>query len=184
MYFEIVNSRVFSDDYGHQVNFSPFDKAMELIEGPLHKLYGDKMSTEVVLITPYLRQHDAYSLAFQALREDGWTDEMLPVLYMADKVSGREFEHVLVDVVVTEERHMGADPMRRAKSNEVCRVLFTRPRNALWIVGGEFKETSTTYSLGKTDSEGNRLPDLAIVYYHNGFKSDGGCVCDQRGNSA
>lgn len=157
-YFELPgpNLRRSSESGGSRANMANFLTVMNLIKGPLRKVYQHKMNDSVALITPYARQRRMYISAFARLRLLGWSEKELPLVTTVDSAAGVERDHVILDYVVTSKTHGGLGFMRL--KDRAC-VAFTRARKVLWIVGSDFFDPKLPAKANPSSSQDKSAPE-------------------------
>ena len=109
---------------------------LEVVSGMLEILrtfYGPNMSKNVGLVTPYTEQVRQYKALFLSMRRKGWRGDELPTLTTIDGSPGREWNHVILDIV-----NINADSgaLGFLRNNRRVNVALTRAKEILWIVGG------------------------------------------------
>ena len=95
--------------------------------------YGLSMTSKIGIITPYTEQAKQYKALFLAMRREGWRSEEIPALITVDSSQGREWQHIIFDIVNTDAEGGGLGFLR---DNRRANIALTRAKEVIWIVGG------------------------------------------------
>lgn len=106
--------------------------------------YGETMSKNVAIITPYRRQAEEYRSSQFHLRQASLSDNgepmkstAMPTIRTADSAQGGKWEFVILDLVITNANKI-QDIGHISDDHRAC-IALTAAKQALWVVSGSLK---------------------------------------------